>query len=281
MQRPAGFDRQRARPARRALAGLALALAATLAAPAVGGSPLATAGGAAAVDRVAGPFGHGADTVWLVLPNAPIRSVVVFAHGWKTLASGGAPFPGHPWVDEFRPWFDHLAAAGSAIIFPAYMLLGDAGDAARLQDFEAGIRTAYAKLGRPAVPFVVCGYSFGGSLAFYYAADARAWGLPAPRAVQAIFTAGMIFGPPLSPLDRSVRVLIEVGAADTEAGSGGANQFWVWLADHPAARKRYEVIRSTPQLAATHAAPRSAGAAARREFWYPLDRLIAAARGGG
>jgi hypothetical protein len=246
-------------------------------------SPPATASATpgSAVDRVAGPYGRGAATVWLVVPNAPMRSIVVFAHGWKTLASGGPPFPGHPWVDEFRPWFDHLAAAGSAVIFPAYMLLGAAGDATRVQDFEAGIRAAYVKLGRPALPFVACGYSFGGSLAFYYAADARAWGLPRPRAVQAIFPAGMIAAAPLPKLDRSVRVLIQVGAADSEAGSGGANQFWGWLAGHPAARKRYQVIRSTPQLAATHAAPRSAGAAAQREFWYPLDRLIAAARRGG
>jgi dienelactone hydrolase len=267
----------------RAGVALVLALAAALTVRAVSRSPIAAAasGPASAVDRVVGPYGQGAAAVWLVLPNAPVRSVVVFGHGWKTVTSGGAPFPGHPWVDEFRPWFDHLAAGGSAVIFPAYMMLGDAGDAMRVQDFEAAIRTAYAKLGRPAVPFVACGYSFGGALAFYYAANARAWGLPTPGAVQAIFPAGPIAGAPLPNLNRSVRVLIQVGAADTEAGSGGAKQFWSWLTGHPAARKRYEVIRSTPRLPATHAAPRSSGATARREFWYPLDRLIAAARHGG
>jgi hypothetical protein len=231
-----------------------------------------------AVDRIAGPFGRGAAEVWLVIPTARARSIVVFGHGWKLTP----PSPGHPWVDQFRPWLDHLAAGGSAVIFPAYQLTGgDAQDVARVQDFAAAIRTGYAKLRRPALPFVACGYSFGASLSFYYAAEATAWGLPTPRAVQAIFPAGMIAGAPLTRLGQSVRVLIQVGAADTEAGSAGANEFWAWLASHPAARKRYEVIRSSPQLAATHAAPKATNAAARRAFWAPLDGLIAAARRSG
>ena len=113
---------------------------------------------------------RGADAVWLVLPNGPVRSVVVFGHGWKLTPY----FPGHPWVDQFRPWLDHLAAGGSAVIFPNYQLgSGDAGDVTRVQDFAAAIRTGYIRLGRPKVPFVAVGYSFGASLAFYYGANAR------------------------------------------------------------------------------------------------------------
>jgi len=226
-------------------------------------------------DRVAGPFGVGAAEVWLVVPAGPVRSVVVFGHGWKLTPPG----PGHPWVDEFRPWLDHLAAAGNAVIFPAYQLSGsDPADATRVQDFDAAIRTGYARLGRPKVPLVAFGYSFGASLAFYYGANARASGLPVPRAIQATFPAEMIAGAPLPQLAGSIRVLIQVGDADTEAGATGANEFWGWLSGHPGALKSYEVIHSTPQLAATHAAPRSAGPAAQRAFWTPLDRLIALAR---
>jgi hypothetical protein len=201
--------------------------------------------------------------------------VVVFGHGWKLTP----PQPGHPWVDEFRPWLDHLAASGSAVIFPAYQLSGsDPADPARVDAFATAVRTGYMRLDRPNVPFVAFGYSFGASLAFYYGADARAWGVPIPRAIQATFPAGLIAGAPLPPLPPSVRVLIQVGAADTEAGSGGATEFWSWLARHAPSLKRYEVIRSTPELAATHAAPRSASPAAQRAFWAPLDRLIALAR---
>ena len=130
------------------------------------------------------------------------------------------------------------------------------------------------------MPFVAFGYSFGASLAFYYAANARAWHLPVPRAVQATFPAGMISGAQLPALDPSVRVLIQVGDADTEAGSAGADAFWNWLSSHPPALKSYVVVHSSPQLAATHAAPKATSPAARRAFWAPLDRLIALARAG-
>lgn len=230
---------------------------------------------ASSADRLAGPYGRGGAEVWLVLPNGGLRSVVVFGHGWKLTPRS----PGHPWVDQFRPWLDHLAAGGSAVIFPSYQLGGaDAGDATRVRDFAAAIQTAYAQLRRPTVPVVAVGYSFGASLALYFAANAAAWKLPVPRAVQAVFPAGMIAGAALPLLDPSVRVLIQVGDADTEAGRGGADAFWNWLSSHPAAFKRYEVIRSSPELAATHAAPKATNPAARRAFWAPLDRLIAQAR---
>ena len=178
--------------------------------------------------------------MWLVLPGGPLRDVVVFGHGWKLTP----PSPGHPWVDQFRPWLDHLAAGGSAVIFPNYQLgSSDAADVTRVQDFAAAIRTGYVRLGRPNVPFVAFGYSFGASLAFYYAANARALHLPVPRAVQATFPAGMIPGAQLPVLDPSVRVLIQVGDADTEAGSAGADAFWNWLS--PAIRRRSKATRSS------------------------------------
>lgn len=227
------------------------------------------------MDRIGGPFGRGASKVWVVVPDRPVRSVVIFGHGWKL----APPSAAHPWVGQFRPWLDHLAAGGSAVIFPGYQLgLGDTQGAARVVDFANGIHTGFAVLGRPKVPIVAVGYSFGASLAFYYGANAAMWHLPAPSAVQAVFPAGIIPGAPLPPLNRNVRVLIQVGDADTEAGSGGANAFWNWLAAHPSSHKRYQVVRSSAELRATHAAPKSATAAAQRTFWAPLDRLITEAR---
>jgi hypothetical protein len=226
-------------------------------------------------DRIDGPYGRSASQVWVVVPDRPVRSVVVFGHGWKL----APPSPANSWVGQFRPWLDHLATGGSAVIFPRYQLgVGDAQDATRVRDFAIGIHIGYDVLGRPQVPVIAVGYSFGASLAFYYGADAAAWRLPLPSAVQAVFPGGMIPGVPLLPLDRTVRVLIQVGDADTEAGNAGANAFWSWLATHPSSGKRYQVVRSSPALAATHAAPKSATAAAQRTFWAPLDRLIARAR---
>ena len=265
---------------RRGRAAAALAAAVAVSATALWGTAGVTASATAPSPtvRVEGPFGQGSGEVWLIVgSNVPLRSVVVFGHGWKTTP----PSPGHPWVYEFLPWLDHLVAGGNAVIFPAYQLTAtDPADVARVQAFRAAITTGYLRLGRPSVPFVAFGYSFGATLAFYYAANARAWGVPVPRAVQATFPAGMIAVAPLPPLVPSVRVLIQVGDADTQAGKGGADEFWQWLSSHPLARKRFEVIRSTSQLRADHAAPHTYSPAARRAFWLPLDRLIALARAG-
>ena len=195
-------------------------------------NPAATTGNTAlGGDRFRGPFGRGAAQVWVLTPNRAIRDVVVFGHGWKV----APPSPAYSWVGQFRPWLNHLVARGSAVIFPRYQLgTGDPQDAQRVRDFATGIRIGYAHLGTPTVPFVAVGYSFGASLAFYYAADARRWHLPQPRAVDAIFPAGLIPDAPLPTLPSSTRVLIQVGDADTDAGSTGADQFWHWLSQHPA-----------------------------------------------
>jgi hypothetical protein len=224
---------------------------------------------------IEGPFGKGADAVWLIRPSTPIRSVVVFAHGWKSHPAATTD----EWVQQFRPWLDHLVAAGSAVVFPRYQMgLADSAGTVRLSSFRDALEIGFARLGRPRVPVVAAGYSFGGSLVFHYAANASAWGLPTPAAVDSVFPAGPVPGAQLPPLPPSVRVLIQVGQNDTEAGSGGAETFRAWLSHRPGSRFHLEVVHSTATFVASHAAPKSSSRAARRAFWAPLDRLIAAAR---
>ena len=225
--------------------------------------------------RIEGPFGRGSAQVWLLRPSGPPRSVVVFGHGWKV----APPSPAYPWVRQFLPWLDHLVAEGNAVIFPRYQLgLGEGSGPELVYAFRRGLATGFARLGERRLPVVAVGYSYGASLALTYAANARRWHLPQPAAVDAVFPAGPIPGAPLPPLLRFVRVLIQVGDQDTEAGNGGAEAFWAWLSGHPAPAKRYELVRSHPGFAATHAAPKEATAAARAAFWAPLDGLIAVAR---
>jgi pimeloyl-ACP methyl ester carboxylesterase len=224
--------------------------------------------------RVQGPFGTGAGAVWVLRPRTTPRTIVVFGHGWKI----SAPSRSHPWVGQFKPWLDHLLAGGNDIIFPRYQLGGDRTGPERVASYRRGLDEGFTRLGRPRLPVVVAGYSYGASLAFYYAADARRWRLPVPRAVVSIFPAGLVYGAPLPPLAPSVRVLIQVGDRDIVAGPNGAQPFWTWLASHPPAAKRLEVVRSGPSLTATHAAPKLATPGARRAFWEPLDGLIAQTR---
>jgi hypothetical protein len=172
--------------------------------------------------------------VWVLRPQGPIRDVVIFGHGWKS----APPADTNAWVTQFRHWLDHLVARGSAVIFPRYQLGGDSEDVARVRSFRAGVATGYAVLGKHRVPFVAVGYSFGASLAFAYAANARTDHLPVPRAVDAIFPALIVPGSRLPALDPSVDVLLQVGDRDTEAGSAGADEFWAWLCAHPAGKKR-------------------------------------------
>jgi pimeloyl-ACP methyl ester carboxylesterase len=218
-----------------------------------------------------GPFGTGAAAVWILLPKTTIRCIVVFGHGWKSRP----PQTRDEWVNQFRPWLDHLVSRGSAVVFPAYQLgVRDSAGSPRVRSFRQGIEIGFARLARPLPPVVVVGDSFGGSLAFNYAANARSWRLPAPAAVDSVFPAGPIGGAPLPRLPATTRVLIQVGDRDTEAGSGGARTFLRWLDGHPPARVRLEVVRSSPSLLVDHAAPKSTTSAARRAFWAPLDRLI-------
>ena len=224
--------------------------------------------------RIAGPFGTGASAVWLLLPRTAPRSIVVFGHGWKV----SPPSRSRPWVGQFRPWLDHLLARGSAVIFPRYQLGGDAAGPARVDSYRRGLTEGFARLDPSGLPVIVAGYSYGASLAFYYAANARRWGLPIPRAVFSVFPAGLIYGAALPTLPGSTPVVIQVGDRDTIAGEAGAQPFWAWLASHPNSRKHLEIIRSGPSLTATHAAPKLSTPGAQHAFWQPLDLLIAKAR---
>ena len=71
-------------------------------------------GGAALVGIVAspasaaGPIGRGASQVWVLEPPGPVRSVVVYVHGWGELSPAG------------NAWVEHLRATGNAVVFPRY-----------------------------------------------------------------------------------------------------------------------------------------------------------------
>ena len=212
-------------------------------------------------------LGAGAREVWVLRPAGPVKSIVVFAHGWST------PFP-----SGFGPWVKHLRAGGSVVIYPRYRVgAGDATSSA-LAAFQAGVESAFRLVGRIHVPVVAVGKSFGGSAVFYYAASARSWGVPAPVAILSIFPAGPIGALPVGRLSASTYVEVFVGDADTTAGSGGADTFWRWLSGHRDDRKRYVIIHSRPGFVANHDSAQRADPIAQAVFWVPFDALIRRAR---
>jgi poly(3-hydroxybutyrate) depolymerase len=270
--------RLRGRLAMVALAAAALVAAAALAAPA----PSATGRSSGQIIRIV-EIGNGAGAAWLFVPAKPPSCVVVFIHGAGDLTPV-----------RYEAWLDYLAISkGCAVIFPRYQATAAAGTPEQaLRGLRAGIATSLAYLrnarfglyrerARAVLPVVVAGFAYGGSLAIYYAANAQRWGLPVPAAIDSIFPVpGRIPGAPLAPLPRSTRVLIQVGDQDRVAGRAGGDDLWRYLASHPAARKRFQLVRSTEGLKAVHVAPLQPTAAAQSVFWPPLDAFIDDATGG-
>ena len=201
------------------------------------------------------------------------------AASWSSSTAGRSRHqaPTYPWVGQFRPWLTHLVDRGSAVVFPAYQRGGDVQGAARVASLRHGLETAFRRLPNCSLS-VVAGYSYGASLAFYYAASARRWHLPQPAAVDAVFPAGPIPGVELLALPARVRALVQVGDRDSVAGRSGADQFLAWLARRPGGRQHLDVVRSSAGFTAVHSAPKLASPPARRAFWAPLDTLIATAR---
>jgi hypothetical protein len=212
-------------------------------------------------------LGAGADEVWIFRPAGAVRSVVVFAHGWST------PFP---W-QGFAAWIVHLRARGDLVIYPRYRVSANDSSASALAAFEDGIVTAFRQLGPLHVPVVAVGKSFGASAVFDYAAEAHAWGVPAPVAVVSIFPALPINGvlPPLLPPTDYVEIF--VGDRDTVVGSAGADAFWHWLARHRPALKRYTIVRSRPGFIAGHDSAQLNNPIAHALFWRPVDNIISTA----
>ena len=213
------------------------------------------------------PLGSGASEVWVLRPAGRVRSIVVFGHGWST------PFPSQ----GFAAWIAHLRARGSIVIYPRYRVGVDDSAASALAAFREGIVAAFRSLGAVHAPIVALGKSFGASAVFYYAAEARSWGVPAPAAVISIFPALPIDGAlPSGPLPATDEVEIFVGDADTVVGSAGAEAFWQWLAQHASTRKRFIVVHSRPGFVANHDSAQRSDPIARAIFWRPVDTMIAA-----
>lgn len=208
-------------------------------------------------------IGKGADRVWIIRPTGAAKSIVVFGHGWSTPTPSG-----------FGGWIAHLRARGNIVVYPRYRVSAGDAPAQALSSFRRGVVAAFRQLRHAKLPVIALGKSFGGAAVFDYASAAAAWGVPAPAAVVSIFPAYPIGGLPPAPLPRNIFVQLEVGDADTTAGSGGADAFWRWLAGHPATKKRYVVIHSRSGFVANHDSAQRTDPIARAVFWRPFDVIV-------
>ena len=214
--------------------------------------------------------GRGVQQSTIIRPDtAGPFHVVVFLHGW------GAPDPRF-----YRPWLEHLARRGSAVIYPRYQDSFVQPPRQALGNVLAALRIALAQPGLRTDSLVVAGHSAGGALAADYAALARTAGLPAPRAIFAAYPGRRLpripDGLPEVPPRRiaaGTRILALASEGDGIVGTGTARALV-----RGATRADARLTLVEDPAVADHQAPLRADAAARRAFWTPLDRLVARVR---
>ena len=261
--------RTRGHPPLRRLTVAVATLAAALAGCGDGGS--APAARPAAI--VSETLGRGPQQVTILRPETRATlPVVVFLHGW------GAPQP-----DFYRPWLEHLARRGSAVVYPHYQESFIEPPAQALGNVLAGVRLALARPRLDTGSLVVAGHSAGGSLAADYAAIAATADLPPARAVLAVYPGRRLprvprglpeIPPQRIPADTAIEAL--ASREDGIVGTETAREIVSGATQVPRGRRRLVLV--TDPAADDHQAPLRADAAARRAFWAPLDRLIAAGR---
>jgi acetyl esterase/lipase len=214
--------------------------------------------------------GRGPQTATIVRPDVDRRlPVVLFLHGW------GATRP-----RSYRPWLDHLAREGNAVIYPRYQDSVLEPPPQVLGNVLAGVRAALTRIDEDPRSLVVAGHSAGGALAADYAAIAASAKLPVPVAVFSAYPGrrlrGVPFGlPEIDParIAPATRLVALAGTRDRVVGMQPARR----LARLAGARRRSLVVVGDP-AASDHLGPQRGDAAARRAFWERLDRLIRLAR---
>lgn len=195
--------------------------------------------------------------------------VVVFLHGWIA-------------VDPafYGPWIGHLVRGGSTVIYPIYQEPPFTDTVTPLPNTLVALGTALAQVRVTRGRLVVAGHSAGGALAADLAASARSAGLPAPAAVFSVYPGRSLRGIPLRipavsarNIPAGTRVVALGGARDRVVGTRVARTI---ARTATRARTTLRIVREP--AVADHGAPQRSGAAVRRTFWEPLDRLIAATK---
>jgi len=218
------------------------------------------------------PYGSGAAEVWVLRPRSgETTSVVVYLHGYGAYL----PFEWH------LAWMDHLLEKGSVVLFPRYQPGLDDPFVLTPFDLADGLRTGFDAIEYHGQPVVAAGFSLGATLALVYAARAREWHVPRPRAVYSIFPVDPILvdvGVDLSTIV-DTQVLVLAGDRDEVVGPEGPHEAFDGLTALPDTRKELRTIETTDELFADHEVPTLVGDPVVRDtFWKPLDALVEGSR---
>ena len=218
--------------------------------------------------------GEGADAAVVLWRSGrrPPRDAVIFLHGYE---------PEPPSVGAYRGWIRHLTAQGDSVVYPVYQTVNTRPEG-YLANAVAGIHAGLSAVRANPASVVAIGHTTGGALVFDYAAVAQAEGLPAPRAVIAVYpgrhpTAGFEVTPvELSRIPAGTRLMAIAGPGDPlPRGDQEARALLEGATQVPAALRSFT---SAPYVRSPGPFPMSV--VPRRSFWAPTDRLIVQARAG-
>lgn len=210
--------------------------------------------------------------------------VVVFLHGW------GGTDPAY-----YRPWIDHLARRGNAVLWARYQESVLTPSADFVPNLLTAVKNGIARLQQDAdrpkpdlEKFAVVGHSMGGVLSMTLAARAAGEGLPPFKAVLLANPGRGVTGAEvLADFSLIPASTLLVGVSGSEDSLGTDAPFFFYQATAvPLENKDHVTIRSddhsTPALVADHFAPNCLTSADVNAFdvngyWKWFDGLIAAA----
>jgi acetyl esterase/lipase len=219
--------------------------------------------------RVVGRGARAAVVLWRAGSPPPHR-VVVFFHAWQAL----------PPSTE-AGWIGHLARRGNTVVYPVFQT-EDSSPRTYLDDALAGTSAALRRIDPDPGSIIAIGRSVGGALAFDFAAKARASGIPAPRAVFAVFPgrrppSGTVPAADLAGIEPGTLLEVVAGPGDPlPEGDREARDLLAAARRVPASDRR--LLRPAFPAELARVAPGRGRAAERRAFWMPADRLISEAR---
>lgn len=198
------------------------------------------------------------------------RTVIVFLHGYQ---------PNPPSAEGYGDWIAHLTSEGDTVIYPVYQTVNTKPEH-YLENALAGIRAGLSAVSVDPKGIVLIGHTTGGALAFDCAAVAQREGLPAPRAVVAVYpgrhpvSGFAVTSSDLSDIPASTRLIAIAGPGDPiPNGDQEAHALLDGATHVPMAQRVY---MSAPYIRSPGPFPTSLKP--RRSFWGPVDSLISQAR---
>lgn len=231
--------------------------------------------GALGPDMEVGAVGEDQTRTYIIRKKGTTKPqpTVIMLHGFGSSIVAG-----------YEPWIEHLANEGVTVWFPSWQqppFPTDGTQNPRTNMFSG------VELAAKAVPPIegqvaVAGISAGAALAFDYAALGTRLNVPKTKLVYSVYPGRAFPGQkePILPIptdggmQEGTKVITLVSRRDEEVGTRWGVEQYDELADRPDLKDQRELIYVTDRQLQSHYDPGKDDAAARAQFWKPLDTAL-------